>query len=123
MPSGPLLARLGIDPSAIRGRWPELEERAGTTAAANGQADRIVAAHEGGSGLSGHLRLSIAAALPRLGGPAEPLALATEHLLLGLAAADDDVGRWLRDAWTQSGNECVRRNSARVWTLSCKRRD
>ena len=45
---------------------------------------------------SAEVELSLRLAADRLNGLPQPLELATEHLLLGLAAADHEVAVWLR---------------------------
>jgi len=71
-----VLGRHGVDARAVCGRWPtfeRVEERAPK------------------------LEESVAALDARLAELPHPLVLATEHLLLGLAAAEHEVAVWLRD--------------------------
>lgn len=87
-----LLIRYGIDPAAIRRRWPELRECAKLVADGGAAAGGAALQDK----LGNRLRLRLAATLESLASGTEPVDVATEHLLLGLAAAEDDVGRWLR---------------------------
>ncbi len=91
-----LLAARGIDEAAVRARWPGLRPLRAPDAAAETNGS-IVDDAAGGS-----LRRELASRL--LSGLADVLErfdferntpLATEHLLLALAIADDDVARWL----------------------------
>ena len=77
-----LLAARGIDEAIVRGRWPGLQfndeappERAAT--------------------FSAPLEDALLSAIARLADYPPPLVLATEHLLLGLAATDHELSRWL----------------------------
>lgn len=77
-----LLAARGVDEAIVRGRWPGLQfndeappERAAT--------------------FSAPLEDALLSAIARLADYPPPLVLATEHLLLGLAATDHELSRWL----------------------------
>ena len=80
-----MLAKLAVDTSAIRTQWPNLakwepsgEERPRRRP------------------FSSDILCSLHLAADRLFFLPQPLELATEHVLLGLAAADNEVGVWLR---------------------------
>ena len=76
-----VMAGHGIDAAGVKNRWPELKR------------------HPAGApppGLSADVRESLSAAVARLHEHPKDLILATEHLLLGLAAADHETGQWLR---------------------------
>jgi thiamine-phosphate pyrophosphorylase len=75
-----VLGEHAIDQQAVCRRWPGLV-RCESAAATR---------------LSAELEASLAAACVRLGGFPRPLVLATEHLLLGLVAAEHDSSLWLR---------------------------
>ncbi len=82
-----MLASHGIDRMAVRRRWGELAPR------------RIPS--EGGEAIPGRfsddLWWTFFAASERLREYPQPLELATEHLLLGLVAAEHEVSAWLQD--------------------------
>src|SRR5579863_7990611 len=71
----------GIDQAAVRRRWPAL--RPGAQGQERDFAPAVVAALE--------------AAIDRLWEHPRPLTLATEHLLLGLAAAPGETAQWLSE--------------------------
>ena len=80
-----MLARLAVDLPLVRKRWPTLvndapRERGGPRRKA----------------FSTDVECSLQAASQRLACLPQPLELATEHILLGLAAADHEVAVWLR---------------------------
>ncbi len=77
-----ILARCGIDEAAIRLRWPDLPDRP-----ADGS-DQVR--------LAPAMDDALAAAAHRLRDYPRPLTLATEHVLLGIAAHEDGTGAWLR---------------------------
>lgn len=79
-----MLARLAIDIPTICQRWPNLAE--------------IDPLREGvlRKPFSREVEVSLELARSRLAVLPKPLELATEHVLLGLASADHDVGVWLR---------------------------
>jgi len=92
------LAHHGIDRRAVLGRWPELtrfpdrypgweQPECPQPHPAEGTAIRR---------FSPDVRASLLAARQRLAGYREPVVLATEHVLMGLAAAEHEVGDWLR---------------------------
>jgi thiamine-phosphate pyrophosphorylase len=75
-----VLGERGIGQQEVCRRWPGLTR--GKSAA--------------GVRLSAEVEAALAAACVRLGALPRPLLLATEHLLLGLAAAEHDSSLWLR---------------------------
>jgi hypothetical protein len=84
-----LLAPYGIDEAAIRDRFPELTP---IEPPAHGRAGRLSAA----------LRSSLHAAESLLIEYPRPLILATEHLLLGIVASENEVSRWLVERGLQA---------------------
>ncbi|HEX7378705.1 MAG TPA: thiamine phosphate synthase [Pirellulales bacterium] len=74
-----LLAQRGVDAAAVLARWPALAPRHDAPAAA----------------LSPEVQNALAEAGYLLADFQRPLELATEHLLLGLIAARDDLAAWL----------------------------
>lgn len=80
------LAKQRVDTAAVRGRWPGLFEK--STPPRWGGDSRFFAED---------VRRSLQLAQQLLAFLPQPLELATEHLLLGLAAADHDVSVWLRE--------------------------
>ncbi len=98
-----MLAKVAIDIVAVRRRWPELVE----TAAQSGAAPLLAHAKAAFSTLpydamrtqrfSKDVELSLELARQRLALLPQPLELATEHMLLGLATADHEVSLWLRE--------------------------
>ncbi len=74
-----MLARHQIDAQRVRDRWPELVPR-----------DQGLSL-----GFSMDIQFSLRVAMERLAEYPQPLELATEHVLLGLAAADHEVSLWL----------------------------
>ena len=91
------LGQQGIDARAVRRRWPTLE-RVETPPAV--EADLCTRAAPDGRiavpALSVEIEASLAAVVARLYQHCGPPVLATEHLLLGLAAAGHEVALWLR---------------------------
>jgi thiamine-phosphate pyrophosphorylase len=94
-----MLGRHGVDVPAVCRRWPALERVEGRGAT------RQHPARAGGCDpqppippFSAELEESVAALLARMPELRGPLELATEHLLLGLAAAEHDLAVWLRAA-------------------------
>jgi thiamine-phosphate pyrophosphorylase len=80
-----LLTTGGVDEANIRASWPELTRaEPGTTSFAL-------------RGLSAAVEEGLRAAAERLDESPRALQFATEHLLLGLTLADDEVGTWLRE--------------------------
>jgi thiamine-phosphate pyrophosphorylase len=80
-----MLARCQIDTAAVCVRWPEVVCGGPTC----GETPRPLP-------LSADVQVSLQLACGRLADFPQPLELATEHLLLGLAAADHEVSVWLR---------------------------
>ncbi len=80
-----MLARLAVDIPAVCRRWPGLVEAKPPS--------REGAARKP---FSQEVELSFELARQRLAVLPQPLELATEHILLGLAAADHEVSAWLR---------------------------
>lgn len=92
------LAERGIDQQAVLRRWPELT-RFPNRYPAWEQPDCPQPRPAEGTAIhrfSHDVRASVVAARQQLLGYREPVILATEHLLLGLAAAEHQVGEWLR---------------------------
>jgi thiamine-phosphate pyrophosphorylase len=87
-----ILAGQGVDAAAVHRRWPELIPRQMLP-------DR---ASPPWRQLSAEVELSLRAACQRLAECSPPLELATEHLLLGLVAADHEVSGWLRQQGLQA---------------------
>lgn len=81
-----LLRTAGIDEGAVRARWPELKPTGGDPPP--GFALR---------GLSAVVESALRDACSRLDESLRSFQFATEHVLLGLTMADDDVGAWLRE--------------------------
>ncbi|MEN6449945.1 MAG: thiamine phosphate synthase, partial [Thermoguttaceae bacterium] len=80
-----MLAQAGVTIPSVQTRWPGLKERCPPG--------------EGGvrsNPLDADVEMSLRLAVCRLAGDRRPVQLATEHLLLGLAAADHEVAIWLR---------------------------
>ncbi len=78
-----MLSRAAIDVQAVRQRWPEITEK--------------ISRPDGGvRQFSVDVELSLRNAVARSTAFPRPVELATEHLLLGLAAADHEVSTWLR---------------------------
>ncbi len=80
-----MLARFAIDLPAVRRRWPALAE---TEPPSGGEERKKL--------LSRDVEVSLQLARQRLATFPQPLEMATEHILLGLAAADHEVSVWLR---------------------------
>ncbi|MFO0900789.1 MAG: thiamine phosphate synthase [Pirellulales bacterium] len=79
-----MLAHVGIRAPQVADRWPQIRPLT------DGDGQRS-------QRLSAEVRAALAAAQTRLGECLEAGEFATEHLLLGLVAADDETGQWLRD--------------------------
>jgi thiamine-phosphate pyrophosphorylase len=77
-----MLLGVGVDRDRIFGRWPQL--RAVESAAGPSRP------------LSAEVRAALATAQDRLGECLNPAEMATEHMLLGLVAAEQEFGDWLR---------------------------
>jgi thiamine-phosphate pyrophosphorylase len=84
-----MLARHGITPADVRERWPDLAP---------------VESPVPPRRLSADVEESLSAAVSRLHEYPQPLDLATEHLLLGLAAAEHEAGQWLRGKGVDPGS-------------------
>jgi len=76
-----MLTRQGVDTAGVVSRWPKLVRLEAPPVQAR---------------LSAEVEESLSAAAARLHEYPRPLVLATEHILLGLAAAEHEPGRWLR---------------------------
>jgi len=81
-----MLANGGIDAAAIRRRWPELSPATPPTGGVGAIVRRF----------SSEVESSLNAVCQRLAEYSPAPELATEHLLLGLAAAEHEVSAWLR---------------------------
>lgn len=81
-----ILARHGILQGEVCRHWPALQRTEAPASAATIPPERF----------SADVELSLQAARQRLADYDQPLVLATEHLLLGLVAAEHDAARWLR---------------------------
>ncbi len=92
-----MLAKLTVDIAAVRGRWPELVEdtRSGLGADAGHRSTPPDGMPR--QRLSKDVEVSLELARQRLALLPQPVELATEHILLGLATADHDVSVWLRE--------------------------
>jgi len=94
-----ILARHGIDAAAVCRRWSALVRSEARFPAWRGlDAVRRPTSEEGVAveRFSAGVEVALAAAKRRLFDYPRPLMLATEHVLLGLADADDEVAVWLR---------------------------
>lgn len=94
------LGEQGIGAQAVLRRWPALGRVEGRAPSGNEQhAHAAIAADEGIPipPFSAELEASFAAIFARLHEHHQPLVLATEHLLFGLAAARHEVAAWLRE--------------------------
>ncbi len=80
-----MLARFAVNLAAVRGRWPALAEKEPLSGGGIGK--RL---------LSHDVEVSLQLARQRLATFPQPLEMATEHILLGLTAADHEVSVWLR---------------------------
>ena len=94
-----MLAAGGIDQAAVQDRWPELSLLA---ADASVRRENFAPA----------LRSSLVAATARLFDYPRPLALATEHLLLGIVAAEHETSAWLIDRGFDPVSDVSERGSA-----------
>lgn len=93
------LARHEVDLAAIRARWPDLKRlQPSDTVSPEPIVAEPRSSLAGASGLrlSEEVQQSFAEVYRRLRAFPQPLELATQHVLLGLAASDHEVGRWLR---------------------------
>ncbi len=80
-----ILTRFAVDLPAVRRRWPKLAQ---TEPPSEGVGRRKPFSQE--------VEVSLQLARQRLAIFPQPLEMATEHILLGLAAADHEVSLWLR---------------------------
>jgi thiamine-phosphate pyrophosphorylase len=95
-----VLAQHAVDADAVRRRWPQLRRIEPPTPHRNGPTgpdEPFGDAPPSIPRLSADVEASLAAVDRRLHECPRPLMLATEHLLLGLAAAEHDAARWLRE--------------------------
>jgi thiamine-phosphate pyrophosphorylase len=81
-----ILARHGIDADAVRRQWPDLTCSVGQPNHADASPQK----------LSNEVDASLRVACRFLADFAQPCVLATEHVLLGLAATEHEVALWLR---------------------------
>jgi thiamine-phosphate pyrophosphorylase len=92
------LTRLGIDPAAVRRQWPSLT-RSDARYPAWGQEPFAERPRSPGATpvrrFTSELEISLAEVTRRFLGFGRSVELATEHILLGLAAADHEVSKWL----------------------------
>ena len=93
-----ILGRHGVDAQAVCRRWPTLERVEDRTSSGLRQPPQAAVCdlEPPTPRFSAELEESVAALLARLFEYPPPLVLATEHLLLGLAAAEHEVAAWLR---------------------------
>lgn len=95
-----LLKRHGIDTEAVCRRWPTLGRVAKPVAPPDWEhpaSDTAVDLDFPAPSFSADLEASFSALVARLHEFPRPLLLATEHLLLGLAAAEHEVALWLEE--------------------------
>jgi len=95
-----MLARCGIDTGGVRRRWPGLvrcESRPPARGRAEGRSPSASDTDTPAGRFSPDVKASLTAVRLRLIEYSQPLPLATEHLLLGLAAAEHEVAVWLRE--------------------------
>ncbi|MHB8903189.1 MAG: thiamine phosphate synthase [Thermoguttaceae bacterium] len=85
-----------VQPAAIHARWPALRPREPAQRADRGSPSRESAWSESSTPLSPEILAAVALARDWLADLPDPWTLATEHLLLGLAAGQQEVGCWLR---------------------------
>jgi thiamine-phosphate pyrophosphorylase len=94
-----MLAARGVDAAAVQGRWPDLKaegRRQSAEPKAEGRRQKAETTEEQQpAAFSIELQTALAAASARLAHFPRPLEFATEHLLLGLVAAGDDLANWL----------------------------
>jgi thiamine-phosphate pyrophosphorylase len=90
-----ILARHGIDRETLLRHWPELRQidRSANAARPRSSSDET---HFIPPRFSADVEMAIQAACQRMHGYPRPLTLATEHLVLGLALADQPMATWLR---------------------------
>jgi thiamine-phosphate pyrophosphorylase len=92
-----LLAEHGVDADAVRRRWPALNRREASAGEGRSPPSEWVDGEPAPAvRWSSDVEASLAAISVRMHEYARPLVLATEHLLLGLAATEHEVSIWLR---------------------------
>lgn len=97
-----LLREADVDEAAVRRQWPDLTSL-----------DEDAAAAFSTRGLGAAVESGLRAACERLDESLRSFQFATEHVLLGLTLADDDVGAWLRRQGVDA--EAVERDHARLY--------
>jgi thiamine-phosphate pyrophosphorylase len=95
------LAGHGVTADAVRQRWPHLTRE--SNPAAEPAAGGTAPTSPRGRRFSDDARASLELATAWLAEHGQPPELATEHILLGLAAADHEVGVWLRQQGLSPG--------------------
>jgi thiamine-phosphate pyrophosphorylase len=92
-----LLARQGIDAEKILSRWPKLTCRRDPGCVAEKHKNLSTAGERlvDGARFPAEIQASLAAVSFRLANHPRPLTMATEHVLLGLVAADHETAVWL----------------------------
>ncbi len=80
-----MLARVGIDIPIIQRQWPSLNENSSHNEGVQRQYP-----------LSKEVESSLRSAISQIDYLPQPIEIATEHILLGLATSDHEVGVWLR---------------------------
>lgn len=88
-----LLAVRGIDVPSVKARWPDVNP----CPPVPDVAPHGVAAQAAPRRFTPDVENALLAALDRMWAYPQPCELATEHLLLGLAASGDEAGRWLAE--------------------------
>ncbi|MGH7137164.1 MAG: Clp protease N-terminal domain-containing protein, partial [Pirellulales bacterium] len=83
-----MLAARGIDTTAVLARWPQLKAEGRRQKAETSEEQQTAA-------FSPELQDALAGASCRLADFPRPMELATEHLLLGLVAAQGELADWL----------------------------
>ncbi len=91
-----ILQQRGVDEAAVRARWSALGSSANPPSGPAGARPEAVSPQGSPRRFAPEVRSSVAAVRRRLELSIQPLVLATEHILLGLAAADHEVAVWLR---------------------------
>jgi len=93
-----ILGQHGIDAQAVRHRWPTFERAENRTSSGPPEPPHATVGdlEPPTPPFSAELEESVAAIHACLAEFPRPLVLATEHLLLGLAAAEHEVASWLR---------------------------
>jgi thiamine-phosphate pyrophosphorylase len=95
-----MLARHGVDITALCQQWPTLTRVQPTPPCCGGEATASITSPPGGAPrrrfFSSEVEDSLQIVAERLDFLPQPLEFATEHILLGLLAADHEVSVWLR---------------------------